>query len=222
MNHYRQKQIVFLAIMATLCLCTAGLLWGQQKINHELQTAVATSAVSLTATAQTGTLLTEQYGQEAGAAIERFEMQWITWDTLGDWEAQAQLTTGWFLSTFGGERSALGESLPVTVAAEIIHLRVLEYTPERFKALGLVKLTNGDITADGKTVSPLRQEYVCRVYVFVWEDQVWKLAGLFNGTTSYRVTERTVRLDWRTTSPELRELIGEFPADLLESDFCIW
>jgi len=173
---------------------------------------------SATATAAAEAFLTQTYGAEVTSAIEGFESRWFSLDAHVDPAVQSKIATGLYLEYFGYARA--GAALYdepfwlVTTSAEVKKVRVVEYSPERFKAVASVVRMYNKTTTEGEIIELARSDTVCAVYVFVREDQTWKLAGLFlTGGTSEEVAR-----EWSRAPGWLKEIIGDLPG----GELCLW
>jgi len=107
----------------------------------------------LQATAEAEAFLTETYGMEVSNVIENFESQ-----------------------LRGGGTG--GRPLWYTTLASVKSARVLEYSTERFKAVADVMREMAEETAGGEFIAGSEESIrTCGVYVFVREDDTWKLVG---------------------------------------------
>jgi len=102
----------------------------------------------------------------------------------------------------------------VITSAKVKNVRVLEYSSEHFKAVASVARTVDKIRPDGTVLESSLPAGHCGIYVFVREDGVWKLAGLFSTDPPL---DDVVR-DWHDSPDWLKEIIGELP----EGELCDW
>ena len=167
-----------------------------------------------TTTAEAVKSLNETYGSETQVAIENFESQWLTLKTYKEPSFESELATGPYLDYFGFARQ--GQSIYdepfwlITKSAFVRNMRVLEFSPDRFKALAYVVKAVDKISPQGKFLESLPLQYACSVYVFAWEDEKWKMAAYFNATqTQY------VERDWRDAPDWLKQIIGDLPEETI-------
>ncbi len=193
------------------------------QIEKDAAIAWATSSVISTATADAEAQLAERYGAEISNLIETFEVQWHSLETLKDCDAASRLATGWFLDMWVGKCFGLGLVEPaadstITKSAAVRQMRVLEYAPDRFKALVTLDRVMQEVNVvTGAAVEPATSDVHCGIYVFVREDDVWKLEVFF--LTDYpRASWDSILRDWRLAPEEVREAIGELP----DGDLCEW
>lgn len=207
------KLLVILLIAAFLFFFSSacpifGLFEGSQRAASESLQATATAEAALTTT----------YGPEVSSVIEDFELQWYSFEAHVDPSVQSELATGVYLDYWGYAR--MGKAIydepfwSVITFADVKHIRVLEYSPEHFKAVASVSRVFNDITPEGELVQSSRPGGRCGIYVFTREDDVWKLVGFFltNGPP------QDVKRDWHYAPDWLKDIIGELP----EEDLCEW
>lgn len=173
---------------------------------------------SATATVTAEAFLTQTYGAEVSSAIEDFESGWFSIEAHINPAVQSDIATGPYLEHFG--YAHVGAALYdepfwlVTTSAKVRKVRVVEYSPERFKAVASVARTYNKTTTEGEIIEFAKSDAVCAVYVFVREDQAWKLAGLFlTGGTSEEVAR-----EWDLAPGWLKEIIGDLP----DGELCLW
>jgi hypothetical protein len=165
---------------------------------------------SIQATAAAETSLTGMYGTEVRAAIENFETKWYSLEEHLDPEIQSQIATGEFLRQFGhtyNSSKPFGEPYGLlTKSAVVVSVRVLEYGPQRFKAVAGVVEQTDQVTPQGEFTKSLPFRKFCGVYVFLKEENIWKLAAFFDITDS-----NTVARDWENASVTLKPIVGDLP-----------
>jgi hypothetical protein len=197
----------FLFLFSSACTIF-GLFDGSQRAASESLQATATAEAALTAT----------YGSEVSSVIENFELQWYSLEAYVDPSVQSELATGVYLDYWGYAR--MGEAIydepswSVITFADVKRIRVLEYNPERFKAVASVSRVFNDITSEGEIIRSSRPDGLCGIYVFIHKDGVWKLAGFFLTNGPPQDVER----DWRNAPDWLKDIIGGLP----EGDLCEW
>jgi hypothetical protein len=175
--------------------------------------AARVASAELRATAEVERLLTEAYGAEARTAIENFESRWLTLDSIRDASLQSEVATGPFLEYFGHARR--GDAIYaepfwlVTSSVVVERIRVLEYSPQRFKAIACVTEITGKTTTEGALIETLPPREFQGVYVFARDSNAWKLAGFFDVTDP-----RNALRDWDYAPDWLRQTIGNLPGDL--------
>ncbi len=162
--------------------------------------------------------MTQTSGAKVSSVIENFEMRWSSLEANLNPAIQSEVATGPYLEHFGYARD--GEAIYdepfwlVIMSAEVRKVRVVEYSPERFKAVASVARTYNKTTTEGEIIDSGLSYPVCAVYVFVREDQTWKLAGLFlTGGTSEEVAR-----EWDRAPGWLKETIGGLP----DGELCLW
>lgn len=154
--------------------------------------------------------LTELHGVEVEDVMVNYQSQWLSLEAHLDPSLQSELATGPYLDAYGYARE--GQALYdepywlVTTSVSVQSVRVLEYDSERFKAVACVTRHVDKLTTGGEElIEHLLPYESCCVYVFVREDDLWKLAGLFNMGD---------KRDWDYYAPSwLKEIIGEWPGE---------
>lgn len=170
------------------------------------------ASLQATATSEAERFLTETYGREVQATIENFESGWLSLETHKNPGIESELATGPYLDYFGLARKGQAiydePSWLITKSATVTRVRVLEYSPERFKAVAHVIAMIDEITPKGEFKQSLPPNRSCGLYVFAREDGKWKLAAYFNATDL-----RYVDRDWREAPDWLRQIIGDLPSE---------
>lgn len=199
---------VALVLLLSVGCIVPGLLEGDRRATQEARQATAT----------TEAILTEEHGTEIRRVIENFEMRWQSLEAHINPGIQAEVATGPFLKCFGygGHGEAVYDEpfWLVITSAKVKNVRVLEYSPERFKAVASVARTFDKITPEERIIESSSPGGICGIYVFVREDGVWKLAGFF---LTDPPPDDVVR-DWNDSPDWLKEIIGELP----EGELCDW
>jgi hypothetical protein len=202
--------LVFVALVFLLiagCI-VPGLLDGDRR--------AAVESLQVTATAEA--LLTETHKTEISRTIENLEIQWHSLEAHTNPGIQAEVATGPFLKCYGNAR--FGEAIYdepfwlVATSAKVKNVRVLEYSSERFKAIASVARQVNKMTPDGVILESSLPAGRCGIYVFLREDDVWKLSGFF---LTNPPLDDVVR-DWHNAPDWLREIIGGLP----EGELCDW
>ena len=201
--------VVFLSLQTTACV-PAVLRNSDRSATSE----------SLQATKETETQLTETYGSEVRSIIENFELQWGSLEAHTDPSIQSQVATGPYLEYFGYAR--LGEGVYaqpfwlIATSVSVERVRVLEYGPERLKAIAGVAQEIAEVAPGGEGPQKSRGTLrTCGVYVFVREDTTWKLAGFFPIIND----PEDVASAWENGGQWLKDIIGGLPD---ERDPCGW
>lgn len=169
------------------------------------------SSVKSTRTAEEA--LTEVYKDTASSAIYRFEMTWSSLEAYRDPQMQAQVATDPFLERvrFKHETDAFNtqDYWQVTKAVTVTSVIVYEYAPTRFKAGACTDKDMERVTPQGVFHESVSFKGICGIYVFIWEQNNWILAGAFNTTM-----HDTALRDWHQLPDEFKEVIGELPDHL--------
>lgn len=168
--------------------------------------------ISLQVTLQAEQALTDSHGVEVGKAIENFESVWSSLNAHKDTSIQSGVATGVFLDYHGfARRGNAHYEEPfwlVTKSVALENVRVVEYSLERFKAVACVTIEHDRVTIEGIVVESLPPYEKCGVYVFVYENDTWLLAGIFDTTMPDYVAR-----DWNYAQDWLKEIIGDLPSD---------
>ena len=170
---------------------------------------------SLRATAEAEAILTDAHGKEVRDVIENFELQWHSLEAYTDPNIQSGVATGQYLECYSNARGGISER-PVlyTVSASVENVRVIEYSPQRFKAVADVIREMARAVPGGEILGVESSIQTCGVYVFVREDNIWKLLGFFNVGLPYN----DVAYAWDYAPAWEKEIIGELPG----FDPCGW
>jgi hypothetical protein len=198
--------ILILLVLAIACVVAFSAIF--RSSIRPLGSERATKVAEETATKEAETLLTEMYGETVRNAVENY---WLVVDSLEAYQdpaVRSQVETGQWLRVWSVP-PGVGDMGPlrVTKSLSVGKVRVLEYEPERrFKAVVCVVKQVAEVTPEGESLQLLPPEQRQNVYVFLYEDDVWKLAGRFD-TTSYDESTR----NWWYISEWERECIQELP-----------
>lgn len=159
-------------------------------------------------------LLTVAHGPEVQATIENFELRWFSLDAHEDPSIQAKLATGPYLDYWRYARhgkAIYDEPWWITKQAMVTSFRTFEYTPEHFKTIARVTRLFDEVTPQGEFKRSLPPNESCGVYVFVREDDVWKLATYFDMSVPQDIDR-----DWRDAPAWSKQLIGDLPRDMCD------
>jgi hypothetical protein len=173
---------------------------------------------AILATKAAETSLTSAHGTEARSAIENYEAEWMSLEAHKNPTTQSRLATGGYLWYWGYAR--MGEKVYdepfwlITKSATVTNLRVLEYSPDRFKAIASVKGSTDKITPKGEFIESLPKPEYCLLYLFIREDGAWKVADLFD------ITSRSeIERDWANNVAWEKEVLGQpILGDLPQAD----
>jgi len=158
-------------------------------------------------------ILRESHEKTAVSAIYRFETTWMSLDAYRNPEVQARVATGPFLEQmrFKQEVGSFNtlEYWQVTKAVTITSVSVYEFTPTKFRTGACVNRNMDRVTPQGVFLESVTHQGVCIIYVFIWEQNNWMLAGAFNTTM-----RDTAARDWHQLPDWLKEIIGELPSNL--------
>lgn len=175
--------------------------------------------MNATATATMEAALTEMHYAEVSQVIKNYRLRWQSLEVHKEPELLREFMTAPFLTNSYLEQMLYireqlkNDTITTVTAITITHLRILEYTPQRFKAVATVEKTMELIAMPEEVVveSNIQRPYPdCGIYVFVRESaDVWKLSG-------YLYLESTLpgyilREDYEQVADELKQVIGELP-----------
>jgi hypothetical protein len=170
----------------------------------------STTPESLQATKDVEASLTEIHGARVSDAIENFEMRWSSLNAHKNPDIQSEIATGSFLDYFGYARqgSALFDEpfWLIVKSATVESVRVLDYSPEHFKAVACVTELIDETDTQGVFKEALPPREFRGIYVFVHENDTWKLSGFFDITHP-----KDSARDWDYASDWLKEIIGDMP-----------
>ena len=147
--------------------------------------------------------------------VENFEGNWNSLEAHMNPAVQSGLATGPYLEFWSYVRwgDKLYESpywtpWSVTISATVKSVGIIEYSDERLKITAHVIRGHNTVEPGGEFIQYEGVIETCSVYVFVREDDTWKMAGLFNMSNPQHVQR-----DWDYEEPWLKEIIGELPHD---------
>ena len=169
---------------------------------------VVTNRIRSQVAAKAEATLAATYGAEIQATIANYEAKWMSLEAYYDPSVQAALAKGpyleyWKLARLGPQLNEGGPWL-VTKSAVVNYIRVLEYTPEQFKALASVIRQIDEYTPKGEFTRSYQPREVCRLYLFVREDSVWKVADLFDMTR-----QSDIARDWENFVAWEKDTFGQ-------------
>ncbi len=153
--------------------------------------------------------LTAQHGQEVSRLIIDFERKAGSLDRHYNNDMLTEITTGPFLEYLARFEPEKESYWLITTNVQIEHIRVLEYSPNRIKAVACMMREIEERTAiTGEWIKSYSPNEICVLYVFSLENKVWKVAAVFNTTDPTKIDR-----DWTYAPDWLREVIGELPDD---------
>jgi hypothetical protein len=194
-----KRLLTAILTMVVLLLCASflGFFGDDRRVTSEHWQATATAEA----------LLTEMHEEEARGAIENFELKRYSLEAHKDPSIQSQVVTGPYLNLGWGEEVYDEPFWLVVTSADVEGIQVLEYNPERLKAVAFVDRTLDKTTTDEVVLESSLPAGRCGVYVFLREDNTWKLAGFF----VLMGTPQEIERDWNYAPDWLKETIGELP-----------
>lgn len=200
---------ITIILVLILVVCIGSLVSLRQEFTA-MRPITLTEIASSKATAETETMLTQTYGEQVSKIIEDFEVRSHSLEFIKATGVDAEITTGYYYQLYGGGPPTIeeGSIWQVVTSAQVRYIRVIEYTPERIKAVAAVDRVYDNRTIEGDIVEASLTDYQCGVYVFVNEDNLWKLAGFFLTTP---LSAGSVRNQWQYVDQEMKDVIGELP-----------
>jgi hypothetical protein len=166
------------------------------------------------ATSEAEIVLTETYGQEVQEAIERFQSEVGAFETERDPSILLDLATGPLLESLQAVRVPLADepAWHVISSADVEGVHVLEYDPDRFRAIGCGVIERDKVNSAGRILESLPAQDFRTMYVFVREDGIWKAAAFLNF-----IDRSTFYRDWDYIPEWEKEILGNVP-DYLYQD----
>ncbi len=201
-NHNRPHQ---LAALGYLTIALATLIVSSAACNP-----VKDTQSFATVTPNVAGQLTVTHRAEVSQAIERFERIWGSFEVRNNPALQEEVATAQAINDFGVKRRGLDKSKTdswfVTRSAVVESVQVFEYDTRHFKAIACVSEGIDDVNADGTLRQSFDPQMTKKLYVFVREDNKWKLATLLNVIDPKDISrELEARAEWD------RQLIGTVP-----------
>jgi len=200
--------VVSLAILLILILA-----WTRFKPDPSVQYSHATIDAELE--------LTQSYGKEVAQKIENFQSNWDSLEVIKNPDLRKELAVSPFVDEFIMTASASNDNslicdtdeCLVVSSVNVEKVRVLEYSEERFKAIGCATALIDKVTPKGEFIESLAPHDFTSIYVFVLDGGSWKLSGLYNVT----IPQDAIR-DWDFTPDWLKQILGDLPVDNLSCD----
>lgn len=162
------------------------------------------------ATRQTEQRLTQVHSEEVKRIIENYYAQVYSPEVLRNPSLRSELVVTPYLDSFR-QSGPVCNTPPCFIigSAHVKSVRVLDYSPQRFKADVYITLNWDRVTAQGEYIGTATPDDRHAVYVYVYAENKWKLAGMFDITIpndAYR--------DWWYAPDWLKEAIGSLPEDI--------
>lgn len=161
-------------------------------------------STSLAATQTTIATLTAAHEAEARSLIENYHLSIASNTNVRDSEALSEVMTGPLLGTLTASGTPVHESSFYRTRSIVLsEVYVVEYTPSQVKVVGCGELHDEHVYPQEERVELLPPYPLENIYVFVWEDEKWKLFTL------YPLSDRDSALQsWTYVSEEERSAIG--------------
>ncbi len=222
------KKTILLIAGILCCLCAAVFCWKTYEIFAPLAREYQEEAEQESARAA----LTAQHGEEVKALIRNFEDQWYSEKAVYNYELQRSLATADYLKRRTPDYPrqhqliTLGEitdplrptdfAIPAT-SVDIVKVWVWEYSPDKIRAFAYLKynsdqLSPSDYRGWNQAGYPIGR--ACRLFIFIPENQVWKL----HYTEDYNSARRSNGAEFDSHGEDIQQLIEESPTD----DPCHW
>ncbi len=206
------KRSAWVVISLVLCLCLV-FIWSGCKMDPSIQYSNATIDAELE--------LTQSYGKEVAQRIENFQSNWDSLEVIKNPDLRKELAVSPFVDEFIMTASASNnhslicdtDECLVVSSVNVEKVRVLEYSEERFKAIGCATALIDKMTPKGEFIESLDPYDFTSIYVFVLDGGSWKLSGLYNVT----IPQDAIR-DWDFTPEWLKQSLGDLPVDNLSCD----
>jgi hypothetical protein len=160
------------------------------------------------ATEQTELLLTKEHGDEAKKAVEEFESLWMSQEMINDKLSYYNtLLTDPILNDYISrhEIEFEADSEELAIDANVIDLRVIEYSSQKMKVIACVQETYGEFDKEFNLLSKNDPFEKTMFYVFIYTDFSWKVANIMDISNHHQAFE-----EWIYSSQASKEISGEF------------
>lgn len=163
------------------------------------------------ATVEAERALTQAHGDEVREVIEQYNARVGGFDTAKDPSLLSELATGPYLEYLrdAGESLSDAPSWYVTSSVHVEGVRVLEYTPDRFRAIGCGVLQIDRVTSTGQVMKTLPPSEFWAIFVFVREDGAWKAVAALD-----TIIRDTFARDWEYVPDWMKDELGDVPSDM--------
>ena len=202
---YSLRLILVFLILVLISLCvsiTAGLFKAEQ-----LRTKTKN------ATREASQHLLVVHGQEVGAAIENFEVKWHSLEARKEPKILSDIAAGRYLEQ---RLETVQDSFPdqgewqIIESAIMKRLHIYEFDSEHFKAGACLEEKIIYVNSDGEFLRLVSHGESCGIFVFVWQDNTWKMAGFFYTNLPYS----SIRRDWYQLPSWLKDIMGDLPDEI--------
>ena len=151
-------------------------------------------------------VLTNTHGDEVRALITSYYIESGTLDAQKNPDSFSQIATGPLLRKITAlmPTQEVASTYYVTRSAAIREVHVLEYTSTRIKAVGCGQIEQELVNFDGTNASFLPLLTIMNIFVFIREDETWKLFTMYSFADS-----KSALRDWEYVSSEEKEAIGD-------------
>ncbi|MEO8391663.1 MAG: hypothetical protein ABI700_01600 [Chloroflexota bacterium] len=149
--------------------------------------------------------MTKTHGSEVQGLIISYYMTSGAFNAQRDPNIFSTVATGPLLKAWLSiEMPTSTTSFYVTHSATIKEVHILEYTPERIKAVGCGHIDQDVVDSNGSYIRSLPSLTIMNIFVFISEDKKWKLYTMY----PFGDSESALR-DWSYVSPEEKQAIGD-------------
>ncbi|HRF98310.1 MAG TPA: hypothetical protein PLZ51_24045, partial [Aggregatilineales bacterium] len=163
-----KKYIVI--IVATLCfapICVVGInIYWLFQLMHNLQ--------------PQNEALATIYDEEVSAIIENFELVYGSFEVKTNPSNLLDIVTQAYSEKIEAYQPV--DTVYVTDHILIKEIRVLDYSPSRIKAIGCGFIEASEQTLDGHPIRTFSRRFFQKIYVFEYENMIWKLATAYDFT----------------------------------------
>lgn len=162
--------------------------------------------------------LSQSHGEEVTWVIENFQSKWDSIEVLQNPELRKELAVSPYVDEFieptndsmNDEIICDTDECLIISSVNVEKVRVLEYSKDRFKAIGCATASIDKVTPKGELIDSLDPYDFTNIYVFVFDNGSWKLSGLYN----LSIPQDAIR-DWDFTPDWMKQIIGDLPFDNL-------
>jgi hypothetical protein len=167
--------------------------------------------IALQLTYQVEDMLIEVHQEEVISVVENIQSQLVSLESIQNPDILSEFVVTPYLEHLSHsipEKGRICSSSECTIfnSVNISKVRILEYSPERFKAIGCGTAYMEVVTPGGEFIRSLDPREFRTLYVFVSVDNTWKLAGSFNITD-----QKDAYRNWDYAPAWLKQVVGDLP-----------
>ncbi len=164
---------------------------------------------SMESTIEAERQLTEQYGEEVSLLIIDFERKKGSLERHNNNDMLTKIATGPYFEYLAQLDSENEPYWLVTTSVDIEHIRLIDYSPNRIKAIAcMIREIEERTPVTGEWIKSYPPNEICVLYVFSLVDETWKATAVFNTTDT-----ETIDRDWAYAPDWLKGVIGKLPND---------